>query len=557
MKQRECVRFKSYDQSQPTFLPPSLDELIPSDHQVRFVNEVIDHMNLDRIYKTYKGGGTTSYHPRMLVKVLLYGYIQRIYSARKLAKATRENIQFMWLAGGQRPDFRTINEFRKSRLRTTLKELFAQLMQQLVALGLVDLNDYFLDGSKVEADARRHSVVWAKNVERHKASVEEQISELFQQIQQIADTEDVELGEADLAELGHDSDWDSGDVERAVVRINEALSETDDAPGQAPDNQHSDQDDSEQTEDEVGDKREAPKLSRTNARKLSGLLRRLNKDKLVRLKRYESQQQTLAGRSSYSKTDPDATYMKGKDQPFNSLALRPYYNLQIGVQNQFILGYSLHQSPADQAVLADHLSRLDFRPSALIGDAGYGSLANYEWLDDHDITAYVKYPGYDRTPSPYDPRQMDYDLSEDVYRCPQGRKLTYQGDRFREDRFGNSYRLRVYESQDCSGCPVRQHCLGKQQQHRKFEVNTTLNLWRNTIDQRLANSPGKKLKKRRSAEVESVFGQLKRNDGLRRLSMRGLKMGELEVGLKAMAHNLRRMHKVLTEGPDAMAPTLG
>ncbi len=532
-------------------LPPRLDELIPADHQVRFINEVVDQMDLDQVYATYQGGGTTSYHPRMLVKVLLYGYVQRIYSARQLAKAVRENVQFMWLAAGQTPDFRTINEFRKSRLAPTLKELFSQLMHQLVELGLVDLSEYFVDGTKVEANAGRYTAVWAKNTQRYKAALDEQISELFDQIQQIADAEDVQLGSADLAELGEASPWSSEDVRRAADRINEAL-----APAVDDKAEDSQEDSPDQGESAKKTEPASPSMSKAGRRRLQQLLSKLAGDKLRRLQDYERQEQLLAGRKSYSKTDPDATFMRGKHTPMSSMQLRGYYNLQLGTQNQFILGYSLHSNAGDQVCLPQHLDQLDFRPQALIGDAGYGTLANYQQLHERRITAYVKYPGYDGKPSPYDPRHMDYDLTADAYICPQGRRLYYQRDRCQQ-RSGQQVRVRVYESPDCSGCPVSQQCLSKNQQHRKFEVNPELNLWRSTTDRRLGSSPGNKLKKRRSPEVESVFGQLKQNDGLSRLVMRGKAMAEAEVGLKAIAHNLRRLHKTLVGQTDKMLPAWG
>ena len=109
------VVFKPYHQNQSTLLPPNLDDLIPQNHLVRMLNRIIDQMNIDYLLKGYKGGGTSSYHPRMLLKVLIYAYTQRIYSSRFIAKALRENIHFMWLSGGNRPDFRTINRFRSSR----------------------------------------------------------------------------------------------------------------------------------------------------------------------------------------------------------------------------------------------------------------------------------------------------------------------------------------------------------------------------------------------------------------------------------------------------------
>ena len=100
------VTFKPYTMDQPALLPPTLDELVPKDHLVRVVNQTIEVLNIDPLLRKYKGGGTSSFHPKMMLKVMIYAYSQRIYTSRKIAKALRENIQFMWISGGNKPDFR-------------------------------------------------------------------------------------------------------------------------------------------------------------------------------------------------------------------------------------------------------------------------------------------------------------------------------------------------------------------------------------------------------------------------------------------------------------------
>ncbi|MCE5273297.1 transposase [bacterium] len=112
-------------------------------------------MHVEPLLRGYKGVGTSSYHPKMLLKALVYGYSQQIYTSRRIAKALRENVHFMWLSGGNRPDFRTINRFRSSRLKAVIDEVFATVVALLVEGGLVDLREYFLDGTKVEANANR------------------------------------------------------------------------------------------------------------------------------------------------------------------------------------------------------------------------------------------------------------------------------------------------------------------------------------------------------------------------------------------------------------------
>jgi transposase len=167
--------FKEYNQDQMWLLPPSLDELIPANHLVRTVNAAIDGMDIQPLLKSYKGGGTSSYHPRMLLKVLIYAYTQKIYTSRKIAKALREDITFMWLAGNNKPDFRTINRFRAVILKEGIAAIFTGVLELLLEKGLIRFENYFLDGTKIEADANKYSYVWNKTVQRNKVKVCEQV----------------------------------------------------------------------------------------------------------------------------------------------------------------------------------------------------------------------------------------------------------------------------------------------------------------------------------------------------------------------------------------------
>jgi transposase len=160
--------FKPYDQQQILLLPPSLDELISADHLVRVVNQVINNLDLSSIINEYEGGGASAYDPRMLVKMLLYGYSMKIYTGRRLAKALRQDVTFMWLCAGSRPDFRTINLFRTGILKDTIEDLFKQLLLFLIGHGYVQVENYFTDGSTFSADANARKIVWRKNAERYK-----------------------------------------------------------------------------------------------------------------------------------------------------------------------------------------------------------------------------------------------------------------------------------------------------------------------------------------------------------------------------------------------------
>ena len=176
MKRHNQVTFKNYQQGQLQ-LPIDLEALIPPKHLVRVVNQAIERMNIEPLLERYQGGGTSSFHPQMMLKVLVYAYSQKIYSSRKIAKALTENIHFMWLSGNNYPDHRTINDFRSSRMKGVIDQVFQAVLELLIEAGLVKLENYFLDGTKIEANANKYSYVWKKNVENNKAKVAAKIKE--------------------------------------------------------------------------------------------------------------------------------------------------------------------------------------------------------------------------------------------------------------------------------------------------------------------------------------------------------------------------------------------
>lgn len=223
--------FKPYVVGQVRLLPPSYDELIEAGHLVRVVNDAIDQLDLSPLLARYKGGGISSYHPLMMLKILVYAYAQKIYSSRQIAKALRENIHFMWLSGENKPDFRTINDFRSSRLKGMIDEVFAEVLEYLIEKGLVKLEHYFVDGTKLEANANKHHVVWAKRTERYKERVRQQTGELLKQIEAEDEAEQAAYGEEDLEERGRagKSESDVAELKVRIEKLNQRLREKSEA----------------------------------------------------------------------------------------------------------------------------------------------------------------------------------------------------------------------------------------------------------------------------------------------------------------------------------------
>ena len=183
---RSNLVFKDYNHNQNLLLPPSLEELIDPNHPVRVVTLVVDNIDIEPLIKKYKGGGTSSYHPRLMLKVLIYGYLTNLYSSRKIEQALHQNIHFMWLSGMSYPDHNTINRFRTDRLKGVLKEVFSQVVHLLVDHGHVTLKEVYLDGTKIEANANRYTFVLGRAIKTSKERIKKQLRELWSYAEQVA-----------------------------------------------------------------------------------------------------------------------------------------------------------------------------------------------------------------------------------------------------------------------------------------------------------------------------------------------------------------------------------
>jgi transposase len=214
---RSKIVFKDYSLNQILLLPPSLEDMIDPNHPVRLVNQVIDSLEIDALIKKYKGGGCSSYHPRLMLKVLVYGYLTNQYSSRKIEQAVTQNIHFMWLSGMSYPDHNTINRFRSDRLKGVLKEVFNQVVLLLVEKGIITLKEAYLDGTRIEANANRYTLVWERSITRSKERIKKQLNELWAYAESVA-REELENNEPDSFEK-----IDQESVLRTIESIDKAL----------------------------------------------------------------------------------------------------------------------------------------------------------------------------------------------------------------------------------------------------------------------------------------------------------------------------------------------
>ncbi len=507
------VVFKPYDQRQLSLLPPSYDDLVPKNHPVRVVNTIIDNLDISALEKDYKGGGTSSYHPRMLLKVIIYSYLRNIYSSRKIEQALQENVHFMWLSGQQKPDHGTINHFRSQRLKGQLKQIFSQVVLFLNDQGVLNLKDLYVDGTKIEANANRYTFVWGKSIKTNKVRIQRQLKELWSYTEKVCKEELKEANQPDFDAITPEA------VTATIDRINEALR----------------------------DKPVDPKVKQK--------LGYAKKNWPSNLKKYQEQERLLGGRSSFSKTDPDATFMRMKDDPMQNGQLKPGYNIQGSSNNQYLTNYTIEQTTADTTTLKKHLEEFKANygttPDTLTADAGYGSEENYVHLEEEGIEAYVKYNYFHKEQmdekkgksNPFAADNLHYNEETDTYYCPMGQALEPIGNTTNVTKTGYRQQLRLYQAKNCKGCPLRSNC-HKAKGNRIIQRNLKLTRLKQQAKRLLLSEEGVAKRKRRCWEIEAIFGNIKQNMHFKRFMLRGLEKVEVEMGLIAMAHNLNKFARL-------------
>lgn len=508
------VVFKQDNQNQSALFPVSFEAFIPANHPVRILNRVIDKLDISDIISSYKGGGTSSYHPRILLKILIYSYLNNIYSSRKMEKANTESIFYHWLNGQNFPDHHTINNFRSSRLKEKIDNIFTQVVMLLNQSNLVSLEEVFTDGTKIESFANRYTFVWKGSIEKNKEKLDKKIKLVLKDIES-------EIAQEELAkeESPTPSPITSEELDKKIAQLNEQLSKTG-----------------------------------ANKKTLKQV-EKLQTEALPKLQEYEQHLQKIGGRNSYSKTDNDATFMRMKEDHMKNGQLKPAYNVQISTEQNFITNYSVHQRPGDTGTYKEHIEsfhqKYNCYPKQAIADAGYGSLENYNFLESHNIDSYVKYNYFHKEQTNKFKKDITrienlyYHAQLDCYICPMGQKMLPTGEvkKCKSD-LGYEYEVTIYQAANCSKCPLNGAC-HKQKGNRKIEINKQLIEYKRKSRENLISDKGRELRGRRCTEVEQTFGQIKWNKKFNRFLLKGIPNVSIEMGLIAIAHNLQKLATLL------------
>ena len=504
------IVFKNQTGNSPELFPINIFDRIPQNHPVCLVEQVVNQLDISEILKKYKGGGTSAYHPRMMIKVLFYSYLSNIYSCRKITKALQENIHFMYISGNSTPDFRTINDFRGKILKNHIQTLFAEVVKMLVEMKYVSLDIQYIDGTKIESKANKYTFVWRGSVEKYKEKLEHKINYILSDIENSIQSDNQELNTEELPKS-----IDSESLKEKLSILNKKLKEP--------------------------------------TKKQSKELQKLQEEHLPKLEKYEQDLATMGNRNSYSKTDPEATFMRMKEDHMKNGQLKPAYNPQISTENQFITHVSIHQTTNDTTTLSSHLEGFEKayqkQSKEIVADAGYGSEENYEMLEEKQADAYVKYNYFHQEQkrkiknNPFLVQNLFYNKEHDFFVCPMGQIMQKTGVGKRETSTGYESQITYYQAKRCEGCPFRSQC-HQAKENRIISVNHRLNELKERARNLLMSEKGLEYRSKRPIEVEAVFGQLKNNNKFNRFTMKGLEKVTLEFLLMALGHNFRKINAI-------------
>lgn len=505
---------KSYNNNDRLFFLLNPNEDISENDPVRIVDAVVESLDLSEFKKLYREKGRCAYHPKMMLKIILYAYMNNIYSCRKIEKAVQRDIHYIWLAAQERPDFVTINRFR-NRVKSEINNIFTQTVLVLAERGFITLDVEYIDGTKIESKANKYTFVWRKTVEKNRAKLQEKIRVLLGQIDDV---------------IAQDKAAESDKVEFTPETLTSLISDLQDSLA---------------AESEPSGK-EQKKQMREKKKQIKELEKHRDK-----LNEYDGRLEQMGDRNSMSKTDPDATFMRMKEDAMNNGQTKPGYNLQISAENQFITDFALFPNPTDTLTLIpffnSFLDRYGHLPSVAVADSGYGSEENYRFMDEAGMEAYVKYnrfhleqrPRY--KPNPFHHDNFHYNADEDYYVCPMGQHMTRIGTAHSKTASGYRSENARYRAQNCKGCPLRCMCYKAKGDRRIIEVNHRLNKYKKKARELLTSEDGLKHRGRRCIEPEAVFGQMKFNMAYRRFRHFGKDKVTMDFAFFAIAFNIKKM----------------
>ena len=511
---------KRYYTPKQVKMPLDVERMIDFNDEVYSFSEIIDRIDLSK-YLVHKENrmGRKRYDGEKLLKIVLFAFMENGYtSVREIEKYCRTDIRYMWLLDDMKaPSFMTFENFIKHDLTQSIEDIFLEVNLTIFQLEGVDLNHGYIDGTKIEANANKYTWVWKKSCVRMRDRIFERVTDLFGR-----------MNDGVLAGLGVKIEPRS---EYAIEYLEEVLEEYRKAVGLDP-------------EQFVKGKGNRKSLHQRQYEELAGYIRKL--------KQYSKRIDTCGeNRNSYSKTDPDATFMRVKRDYMGNDQLLPAYNMQTVVCNEYIAVIDVQQYASDMDCFVPLMEKFNkmygHYPKYPVADAGYGSYNNYLYCQEKGMEKFMKFTMFNK-------ETKDAKYQNDPYRsvnfkqddegnpiCPNGKKFVHKATRpVKGNKYGRTEE--IYECESCEGCPFKEQCCPKAKGNRSIHMNQELTALHQEVIDNLQSVHGALLCMNRSIEAEGTFGGMKWNRMYKRAYRRGIENVKLEFLLLACGYNLHKYH---------------
>ena len=502
-------------------LPINIDCMIPVDDSVRLLSQFVEGMDLEDLYLTYSRIRENQATPRQMLKIVLYSYMNHRYSSRAMETACRRDINFMYLLeDSPKPDHSTFARFRSLHFAPCAERIMAEMTNFLYTLGEISGETIFIDGTKIEACANKYTFVWKKAVTKN---LEKLLIKLADLVAECEELYGFKLIYQNVVKMKH------------IKKLRKKLYAL-------------------KHEENIEFVHGCGKRKTPLQRSIEKLEEYLNK-----LKEYTQKIHICGQRNSYSKTDNDATFMRMKEDAMKNGQLKPAYNLQHGVDSEYIVWLTLGSQPTDTTTLIPFLESmkgfLKFNYKKITADAGYESEENYVYLREKGYLSFIKPANYELSKTRKyvndisKIENMEYNEDGDYYICENNQKLTVAKIIKRKSKTGYESEKTVYTCENCSNCLYKSKCIKGnnsktplEERVKNLETSKVFNKLRKEDLERIISQEGCELRMNRSIQVEGSFANIKQNMEFKRFLCKGKQNVLAESILLAMAHNINKLH---------------
>lgn len=485
-------------------LPVDYEHIIDECDPVVSFREVVGGLNLRKFIKT-SPKGRHDYDPEVMLQLILFGFMENIRSLRQLAKACQVDIRFMYLSKGMKPSFMAFQRFIDTKLTESIDDIFYTINQFFIEKEKLNTDVIYVDGTKIEANAQKFSFVWKKAVLNFQNKLYIKIKKELQEIERV---------------FGYKSEvkevYEPNSLDNLCLLFEERM----------------------ETE---GISFVYGKGSRKHPIQRHYELLKEYREKL---EEYQNHLAICGERNSYSKTDHDATFMHGKEDYYNKTGIfKAYYNIQIGVSDEYILHYGVYPNPTDTKTwipfFEEYHKRYGFYPATPVADAGYGGYDNYMYNLTHGMRLAMKYNMF--------AKEDERAFKKNLYHI---KNMKVEGDRIISSD-GHVYRYsHEYESRRGVYPQIKQVYVHEAWDEVYKQQGIPLKISRDVVmlemqesaKELLKSDRGIQLRIRRSIEVEGAFGDIKANSDYTRIQRRGKRRVQTEICMVLIGYNLKKYH---------------